>query len=93
MNQKNIILRGISRNPSDRSNPDGGCSESLNVELKGGEIACALKPQKIKSLPWEILYIHKTPNSKAYIVLDARKLTAVFDYSDSMGKQELAELP
>ena len=92
MNQKNIILRGISRNPSDRSNPDGGCSESLNVELKDGEIACALKPQTIVSLPWEILYIHKTPNFKTYIVLNARKLTAVFDTSSSMGRQELTEL-
>lgn len=63
---KKIQLRGISRTPSDRLTSDGGCAESLNVQLQAGEIAPMAKPVKAKdgngneiNVSGDILYIHK----------------------------------
>lgn len=44
---KQIQLRGISRSPSDRLTSDGGCAESLNVQLDHGEIVPMPKPEDI----------------------------------------------
>lgn len=74
---KQIQLRGISRNPSDRYTADGGCAESLNVFLDNDETAPALKPVVVNTMQddrgiamfpnpdwghsWEAVFIHKTP--------------------------------
>ena len=44
---KQIQLRGISRSPSDRMTEDGGCAESLNVQLEQQELAPMLTPKKV----------------------------------------------
>ena len=46
---KKLQLRGISRTPSDRMTSDGGCAESLNVQLHAGEIAPMPKPEDATS--------------------------------------------
>lgn len=64
---KHIQLRGISRTPSDRMTEDGGCAESLNVQLDTSEIAPALAPEDVSTklnlppgLQAEKLFVHKT---------------------------------
>ena len=66
---KHIQLRGISRTPSDRMTEDGGCAESLNVQLDTSEIAPALAPEDVSTklnlppdLQAEKLFVHKTAN-------------------------------
>ncbi len=62
-----IQLRGISRNPSDKSTADGGCAESLNLQVLDQELAPATTPKIISSQLglWEenegykVLHIHK----------------------------------
>lgn len=63
---KKIQLRGISRTPSDRLTSDGGCAESLNVQLHAGEIAPMAKPKRATDrdgneiiVDGDILFIHK----------------------------------
>lgn len=63
---KQIQLRGISRSPSDRLTDDGGCAESLNVQLEQQELAPMLTPQEVSRyvsstapIPGKPLYIHK----------------------------------
>lgn len=46
---KRINLRGISRTPSDRASEDGGCAESLNVRIDGGETAPAINASFINN--------------------------------------------
>lgn len=81
---KQLQLRGISRNPSDRYTADGGCAESLNVFLDNDETAPALKPvavndktdeRGIAMFPtsswgkgWEAVFIHKTPTYTRAII-------------------------
>lgn len=81
---KQIQLRGISRNPSDRMTADGGCAESLNVFLDNDETAPALKPVVVNSMTddrgvamfpypdwghgWEAVFIHKTPSFERAII-------------------------
>ena len=83
---KRIQLRGISRTPSDRMVEDGGCAESLNVQLDDNELVpvVAPKPQNVTEAepgmfpsnagyehPWECIYIHKGPSfTKAILVYD-----------------------
>ena len=76
-----IQLRGISRNPSDRLNEDGGCAESLNVYLDQGESAPALKPMDVTSdlgLPDDLkadrIFIHKTQTRDLYIAVDGKSI-------------------
>lgn len=65
---KRIQLRGISRSPSDRHNADGGCAESLNVQLEQDEVAPAVMPEEVDEIAGkalngdEVVYIHKRPN-------------------------------
>lgn len=70
---KQLQLRGISRTPSDRATTDGGCAESLNVQLDENEIAPAPIPQDVSEdiygtnleTPaniYPIHYIHKLPS-------------------------------
>ncbi|MBR5660570.1 MAG: hypothetical protein IKW99_03375 [Bacteroidales bacterium] len=81
---KQIQLRGISRNPSDRMTADGGCAESLNVFLDNDETAPALKPVVVNTMTddrgvamfpnpdwghnWEAVFIHKTPMFERAII-------------------------
>ena len=44
---KKIQFRGISRTPSHKMTEDGGCDESVNVFLDGGEVAPALDPKLV----------------------------------------------
>lgn len=44
---KRIQLRGISRKPSDRLTEDGGCDESLNVQIDNTELAPVVAPKTI----------------------------------------------
>lgn len=77
--RKRIQLRGISRTPSDRFTADGGCSESLNVELDNTEIASVLTPVDITSrygqtaasgLAGPVLFVHKGRNYENLIFAD-----------------------
>lgn len=77
--RKRIQLRGISRTPSDRMTADGGCSESLNVQLEDNEIAPALAPEDITSrygesaaagLSGPALFIHKGRGYDNLVFLD-----------------------
>lgn len=75
---KQIQLRGISRSPSDRLTSDGGCAESLNVQLDHGEITPMPKPEDLtadvlgsftQSYPYPtVLFIHKGTYYSNYIV-------------------------
>lgn len=47
MATKRIQLRGISRTPSDRLTNDGGCAESLNVQLDNTEVAPSFAPEEV----------------------------------------------
>lgn len=47
MATKRIQLRGISRTPSDRMTNDGGCAESLNVQLDNTEVAPSFAPEEV----------------------------------------------
>lgn len=71
---KQIQLRGISRSPSDRLTSDGGCAESLNVQLDHGEIVPMPKPEDITDdvigdddSYTVALYIHKGTYYSNYI--------------------------
>lgn len=65
---KQIQLRGISRDPSDRFSEDGGLSESLNAQIIDGEIAPIVEPKSClddfsvggEYDANEVVYIHKT---------------------------------
>lgn len=70
---KQIQLRGISRTPSDRATADGGCAESLNMQLEENELAPAPRPRNISedvygdnisdvSTRYPVRYIHKLPS-------------------------------
>lgn len=70
-----IQLRGISRTPSDRLTEDGGCAESLNVQLDNTELAPSFIPEDVTKklglpddLQAEKVFVHKTANYENYIV-------------------------
>lgn len=68
---KQIQLRGITRNPSDRQTPDGGCAESINAYLDENETGPAPMPKDVSrdvygentqsAACYQIKYIHKIP--------------------------------
>lgn len=71
-----IQLRGISRSPSDRMVTDGGCAESLNVQLDHGELVPMPSPDDISDTVFpdnyteenlRALYIHKGTYYSNYI--------------------------
>lgn len=83
MATKRLQLRGISRTPSDRMTDDGGCSESLNVQLDSTEIAPAFVPEDVTTelglpadLQAERIFVHKTANYENYIVVQKGKVVA-----------------
>lgn len=87
---KRIQLRGISRTPSDRANEDGGCAESLNVQLDQGETAPVVPPVDVTEDPscyddyglppaserkvYDILYNHKQNNYSHFICQQGREI-------------------
>ena len=76
---KQLQLRGISRSPSDRQTPDGGCAESLNIHLEEGESAPTL-PAKDVGNDFGLedgetpIYIHSTLASKNLILTNFKWL-------------------
>ncbi len=93
---KKLQLRGISRTPSDRMTSDGGCAESLNVQLHAGEIAPMPKPEDATSrferitdgvveyddkVRGEILYIHKGNGYENLITVGQFRIPEHQDYS------------
>lgn len=81
---KKLQLRGISRTPSDRMTSDGGCAESLNVQLHAGEIAPMPKPEMMNdpagnkiSVDGDILFIHKGIGYEHLISREGQSLTFV----------------
>lgn len=73
---KRIQLRGISRTPSDRLTDDGGCAESLNVQLDNTEVAPAMHPDVSdigipEGVSYDFIFVHKTRYIKTYIVCDS----------------------
>lgn len=76
MEIKRIQLRGISRSPSDRMTDDGGCAESLNVQLDNTELAPSFFPEDVTEkiglsddLQADKVYVHKTANIENTIVV------------------------
>lgn len=74
---KHIQLRGISRTPSDRLTEDGGCAESLNVQLDTSEIAPSFIPEDVSqylNLPPDMvaerIFVHKTANYENTIYVE-----------------------
>lgn len=83
MATKQIQLRGISRTPSDRLTNDGGCAESLNVQLDNTELAPSFYPDDVtikRGLPADLeaekIFIHKTANYENYIVVQSDRVVA-----------------
>ena len=70
---KKLQLRGISRTPSYHLTADGGCSESLNVQLEDTEVSPILAPNDVtpEGLPSDAryLYIHKFGSIENYVYL------------------------
>lgn len=101
---KQIQLRGISRNPSDRYTADGGCAESLNVFLDNDETAPALRPVVVNSnadgmFPtaswgnnWEAVFIHKTPNYEKAIIRYRENLMTKLGVWNGSGCDEFMRL-
>lgn len=99
---KQIQLRGISRNPSDRSTADGGCAESINFQVLEQELAPAVTPKDISSELglWEnnegykVLYIHKTTRIENLIILKKETILnpSVVGYSASSAFSEIVAL-
>lgn len=91
MATKQIQLRGISRTPSDRLTNDGGCAESLNVQLDNTELAPSFYPDDVttkRGLPADLeaekIFIHKTNlYTNAIVVIDR------FVYSFVLNQQGL----
>lgn len=76
-------MRGISRTPSDRLTEDGGCAESLNVQLDNTELAPSFLPEDVtakmglpEDLQAERIFIHKTANYENYIVVQEDRIVA-----------------
>ena len=99
--KKQLQLRGISRSPSDRMNSDGGCSESLNVQLIEGETAPVLAPEDItslygpeaaKGLTGPALFIHKGLGYNNLIFLDTPSGTVMAYKEGSSGRESAMSL-
>lgn len=75
MTVQKIQLRGISRNPSDRTTAEGAVAESINVRLDNTEVVPLLKPTDLSRLEgfpaesedYHVVYIHKQSAYTNYI--------------------------
>ena len=82
--KKELQLRGISRTPSDRMSADGGCAESLNVQIEENEVAAMIAPDNITddyftsgSFAGRLLYMHKGRTYNNIIYLDEANHTVM----------------
>ena len=73
---KQIQLRGISRTPSDRMSADGGCAESLNVQIEEQELCPMIAPTNVTGERMGVdyslrspVFIHKTQGLENYFLL------------------------
>lgn len=92
-----IQLRGISRSPSDRMVNDGGCDESLNVQLDHGELTPMPKPEDITDRVFGeladdpaklcVLFIHKGTYYNNYIIW--RAIGPISGFPDRFVQYEL----
>lgn len=71
---KKLTFRGITRTPSERNSADGGCAESLNVQIESGDTMPMLQPIDITlsvtgqySSDYKVEYVHKTGTYVNYI--------------------------
>lgn len=94
-----IQLRGISRTPSDRLTEDGGCAESLNVQLDNTELAPSFLPEDVtakmglpEDLQAERIFIHKTANYENYIVVQEDRIVAYTPRIEDEGPLVIHEL-
>lgn len=75
---KQIVLRGISRTPSDRMNSDGGVAESLNFQIEEQESAPIKEADDVSSrynfhgANGEIVYVHKSNSYENLICWNKR---------------------
>lgn len=92
---KSVPIRGITRNPSDKSAVEGSCHESVNVVVdNNGEIAPIMRPTTLPFPPvdmeisghgymWQgmqYFYIHQAGRTTVYVGVDnARKVWGVVD--------------
>ena len=89
---KKIQFRGISRTPTYHLTEDGGCSESLNVQLDDTEVSPMLAPEE--ATPYgaqdgaEYLYIHKFDSHKNYIYLDGQTIC----YTDGVESDDITDM-
>lgn len=84
-----IQLRGISRTPSDRLTEDGGCAESLNVQLDNTELAPSFIPEDVTKklglpddLQAEKVFVHKTANYENVVVIQEGQFKAYSNASE-----------
>lgn len=84
---KKIPIKGISRDPSGQVASDGFCAESLNVQLDKGEVAPAVKPERITdadgdpvTVDGDVLYIHKGVGYENLIIRTGSQLKYVSLY-------------
>jgi len=80
---KKLQLRGISRTPSYHLTSDGGCSESLNVQLDDTEVSPMLEPVDATPLgadgTEEYIYIHKVGDDENYVYVKGGKIYVTTD--------------
>ena len=86
---KRIQLRGISRDPSDRTTADGGCAESLNVQLNNNELEPTPVPVVANTAlgvptTLKVLYIHKTNAYTNHVGLVGSALKAKSTLDDDL---------
>ena len=89
---KQIKLRGISRTPSDKTTADGGCAESLNVQIDNDEIAPAAFPKEVEELSpsgEEFIFVHKVEPLDKYLAYKNGVLKA---YDKGGGVQTITTL-
>lgn len=89
MEIKRIQLRGISHSPSDRLTSDGGCAESLNVQLDNTELAPSFLPEDVTKklglpddLQAEKVFVHKTANYENVVVIQEGQFKAYSNASE-----------
>ena len=83
---KQIQLRGLSRDPSDRLTEDGGVADSMNVQLDHDELAPTPEVHDVSigaPASFKALYIHKQNAYTNYIGRDGTSLFAMVEGAQS----------
>lgn len=88
MEVKEITYRGISRSLSDMKVEDGGCSESVNVIVQGGEIVPVIPPVEVDGVPkdakYDLIFIHKVADGNRMIGLTSKGIGLVTEATVSV---------